>query len=167
MKKLLCTLAVFAMASFFVQAEEAAAVEAPKMEKATFAVTGMTCGGCEGKLKKMLTGLEGVECDTICSKGNKAAVTYNPETTSKDDLIKTIKESGFKFAGEQVTVPVKGMTCGGCSGKVSKVLAGVDGVSSQDVCHKSSKAVITFDPEKTDKDKLVAAINGTGFKAGE
>jgi len=136
-------------------------------DKVTFAVAGMTCGGCEGKLSKMFTSVEGVTVDKVCSKSGKACLKYDSEKVSKKDLMAVVKKSGFKLKGEQVTLPVSGMTCGGCSGKVSKALASLEGVSTSAVCHKSNKAVVTFDPSKTCATSVTKAINKTGFKVAK
>jgi len=136
-------------------------------EKVTFAVDGLTCGGCENKLSKMFTSVDGVTVDKVCSKSGKASLNYDSKKVSKKDLMAVVAKSGFKLKGEQVTLPVSGMTCGGCSGKVSKALASLDGVSKSAVCHKSNKAVVTFNPEKVCASKVTAAINKTGFKVAE
>ena len=143
-------------------AEKAAKAEG--QESVTFAVAGMTCGGCENKLSKAFTAVKGVKVDGICSKSGKAKLTYDAKTVKKEQLVEVVSKSGFKYGGEKVTFDVKGMTCGGCSGKVSKALAKVEGVSVDKVCHKSGKACVTFDPAKVSQDKVVAAIDGTGFK---
>lgn len=136
-------------------------------EKVTFAVDGLTCGGCENKLSKMFTSVDGVTVDKVCSKSGKACLKYDSKKVSKKDLMAVVAKSGFKLKGEQVTLPVNGMTCGGCSGKVSKALASLKGVSNSSVCHKSNKAVVTFDPSKTCATSVTKAINNTGFKVAK
>jgi len=135
--------------------------------KATFAVAGMTCGGCEGKLTKMLKAVDGVDVNAVCSKSGKACVNFDADKVSKKELMDVVTKSGFKLQGEMVSIPVKNMTCGGCSSKVKNAIAALDGVSGNAVCHKSGKATVTFDPAKTSKDKIVAAINTTPFKTAK
>lgn len=59
---------------------------------------------------------------------------------------------------------VSGMTCGGCSGAVSKKLAAIDGVTVKKVCHESGCAVVNYDPNKVRKEAIAAAINQGKFK---
>ena len=132
-----------------------------------YAVSGMTCGACEGKVSKSLAGVKGVTVNKVCSKSGCAEVTFDDSKVKKADVVKAINSTGFKVKGEILTLPVSGMTCGGCSGKVAGALKNLDGVSAQAVCHKSGKATVTFDSEKVAKDKIVATINGTGFKVNE
>jgi len=136
-------------------------------DKVTFAVDGLTCGGCENKLSKAFASTEGVTVEKVCSKSGKACLKYDSEKVSKEDLMAVVAKSGFKLKGEQVTLPVNGMTCGGCSSKVSKALASLEGVSDSSVCHKSNKAVVTFDPSKTCATSVTKAINNTGFKVAK
>lgn len=132
---------------------------------ATFAVAGMTCGGCEGKVKKALAGIDGVNVETVSHKDGVAKVSYDPAKTDAAKIQKTISDTGFKSAGQQMTVKVSGMTCGGCEGKVKKALAEVDGVKVEKVSHKEGVAVVTLDCAKTSCDKVMTAIKATGFKA--
>ncbi|PCH66283.1 MAG: hypothetical protein COC01_08485 [Bacteroidetes bacterium] len=66
---------------------------------------------------------------------------------------------------KQVTLSVKGMTCGGCESKVCKALDKKDGVVSRTVSHKDGNAVVEYDPTKISEKEIVKAISGTGFKA--
>jgi copper chaperone CopZ len=75
-----------------------------------------------------------------------------------------IHKAGFKVSAEMVEVKVDGMKCGACSTKVSKALAGLKGVEKQEVCHESGKALVKFDPNTISRQKVLAAIDGTGFK---
>lgn len=59
---------------------------------------------------------------------------------------------------------VKGMSCAACEGKVSKALAKVEGVKVKSVDSETGLASVSYDDAKVDKAKLVAAIDGSGFK---
>lgn len=160
MKMILTAIAACGLLFGAVQAEEAVTTKS----KASFAVSGMTCGGCEGKLSKKLKAVDGVTVDGVCSKSGKACVSYDADKVTKEQLMEVVTKSGFKLDGEMVSLPVDGMTCGGCSSKVKNAIAALDGVSANSVCHKSGKATVTFDPAKTSACKITAAINTTPFK---
>ena len=133
-------------------------------DKVVLSVAGMTCGGCENKLKTALTAVEGVTVNQVCSKSGKACLQFDEEKVSRDDISAAIARTGFRLQGEQVSIDVTGMTCGGCASKVKTAITAVEGVSDGKVCHQSGKATVTFDPAKTSKDRIVAAINTTRFK---
>ena len=130
-------------------------------------ITGMTCEGCSDKITKALTAIEGVITQKICHKSGSVKFTYNPEKTNKTKIISVINTTGFKVAGEKLSIPVSGMTCGGCTSKVKAALTVVEGCSITSICHKSGHAKVTIDTAKTSKEKVIEAINKTGFKTQE
>jgi copper ion binding protein len=138
-----------------------------KANMATFMVTGMTCGSCSGKVKTTLAAVDGVTVKKVCHKSGKVMVKYDPAKTDKSKVMAAINTTDFKVAGEQLSIPVSGMTCGACSKKVATVLTSLEGASAVGVCHKSGKASVVIDTAKTSEAKVMEAINATGFKAGK
>lgn len=65
--------------------------------------------------------------------------------------------------GTKAAFKVDGMTCGSCSEKVTAALRGIEGVHAAAVDYQTGTAHVAYDPAKTDSEKLLAAINGTGF----
>ena len=138
-----------------------------KFTKVEYKIEGMTCGGCSTKVQGALTKINGVKVEKVCHESNSAVVAFDPKTVKDKDVITAINNTGFNVEAEIIDVKVDGMTCGGCSGKVGSALTQIDGVKKQEVCHVSKKAVVEFDPKKVSRDKVLAAINGTGFKVVE
>jgi mercuric ion binding protein len=120
-------------------------------------------------------------CFTFASgcMGGDSGTTPAPETTGtstpeggKGADNQETSSTGSKLAsnaieGDMTTAVIKvdGMTCGGCRGEVKEVLSGTPGVKDCTV-DESGAVTITFDDAKTDKEKLVAAVNSkTDFKA--
>ncbi len=64
----------------------------------------------------------------------------------------------------QETIKVEGMSCGHCVMRVKKAIEGVQGVKKVDVSLENKQAVVDFDEEKTDVDKIKAAIKETGYE---
>ena len=56
------------------------------------------------------------------------------------------------------------MSCATCEIAVRNALKRVDGVVSASVSVATNSATIDFDPRKTNPDKLVAAVNSTGYR---
>ncbi|MDR3300497.1 MAG: cation transporter [Candidatus Accumulibacter sp.] len=63
------------------------------------------------------------------------------------------------------TIKIEGMSCGGCSGKATRVLTGLPGVVKAEVTLKPGQAVVEFDTARIDREALCVAINDVGFKA--
>jgi copper chaperone len=66
---------------------------------------------------------------------------------------------------ETTTIKVSGMTCGGCSGSVTRVLSELPGVAKAEVTLDPAQAVVQFDPAQVTRDALCAAIDDAGFEA--
>lgn len=67
---------------------------------------------------------------------------------------------------KQLVIPVDGMACGSCAERVKKTLVAIDGVGNTNVSVDEKNVVTHYDPRKLSPQRLVAAINGLGFKAG-
>ncbi|HEX7242045.1 MAG TPA: heavy metal translocating P-type ATPase [Longimicrobiaceae bacterium] len=68
-------------------------------------------------------------------------------------------------AGGKVTIPVTGMTCAACSGRVQRTLEKQPGVRDAAVNLMLGNATVRFDPGATTPDALVEAIRATGYGA--
>jgi Cu+-exporting ATPase len=66
---------------------------------------------------------------------------------------------------ERVTLPVAGMSCAACQGRVQQTLEKEPGVSSVSVNLMLKNAVVTYDPATTSPPALVGAIKRTGYEA--
>jgi copper chaperone len=64
---------------------------------------------------------------------------------------------------ETTTLNIRGMTCGGCVASVSRVLKAVPGVTDVVVALEPGTARVTFDPARTAKATLAAAVEEAGF----
>jgi P-type Cu+ transporter len=62
-------------------------------------------------------------------------------------------------------LPVEGMTCAACQANVQRALRAAPGVADATVNLMLHEAAITFNPEVTSPEDLVAVINSTGYAA--
>ncbi|MBK1855820.1 heavy-metal-associated domain-containing protein [Verrucomicrobiaceae bacterium 5K15] len=131
----------------------------------TYVVTGMTCGGCSGAVTKSVASVEGVTVKKVCHESGTATVVFDPSKVKASDVQAAIAKGKFAVTAERFTVPVSGMTCSSCSGKVTKALGSLEGVTVKTVCHESGKAVVDVDTSKSNRAAVVKAITATGFKA--
>ncbi len=75
-------------------------------------------------------------------------------------------QAGRKIQLKTVVIPVEGMVCVACSATVKRALKSIDGVSNVEVSLEKRTAQVTYAPDKLSPDRLVAAINRAGYKAG-
>jgi Cu+-exporting ATPase len=64
---------------------------------------------------------------------------------------------------KSLSLPVEGMTCASCVGRVERVLNGIDGVSNASVNLTTEKASVDYDPRDTGPAAIAEAIERTGF----
>jgi len=132
--------------------------------KVQYEVKDLACAACETKVTQALASIDGVGQTAACSKEKQVNVAYDAKKLKEKQLMAAIHKAGFKVSAETVEVKVDGMSCGACSAKVNKALAGLKGVQKQEVCHESGKALVKFDPNTISRQKVLAAIDETGFK---
>jgi copper chaperone len=63
----------------------------------------------------------------------------------------------------EITLKIEGMSCQHCVMSVKKALDGIDGVKSSDVSIGTARVV--YDELRSDRDKIVKAIQDAGYKA--
>src|SRR6185295_9805407 len=66
---------------------------------------------------------------------------------------------------ESCTIPVSGMTCAACSGRVQRTLERTEGVASANVNLMTAAATVAYDPAATSPARLVDVIRSTGYGA--
>lgn len=64
----------------------------------------------------------------------------------------------------QDTINVEGMSCGHCVMRIKKAIEGVQGIKKADVSLENRQAVVEFDEEKTDMEKIKAAVKEAGYE---
>ncbi len=66
---------------------------------------------------------------------------------------------------ETTTIKIEGMSCGGCTASVTKVLTETSGVAKAEVQLSPGQATVEFDPAVVTRAALCAAIDDAGFEA--
>lgn len=64
---------------------------------------------------------------------------------------------------QTITWDIEGMTCTGCEATVENAASDVEGVLEADASYDTGKATIKYDQSKTDHQKIITAIDNTGF----
>lgn len=63
-----------------------------------------------------------------------------------------------------LTLPVEGMTCGGCENAVKRAVGAMPGVSAVSASHKDHQVVVTFDPAQTSAGDIEGKIDRLGYR---
>ncbi len=62
-----------------------------------------------------------------------------------------------------VTLPVNGMTCGGCEQAITRVLGRLPGVTEAVASHRDATVRVTFDPAQVSQAEIERKIGGLGY----
>ncbi|MFA4837648.1 MAG: heavy metal translocating P-type ATPase, partial [Dehalococcoidia bacterium] len=65
----------------------------------------------------------------------------------------------------KIEIPVSGMTCAVCALNIEKGLSRMEGVRKAAVNFATEKAVVSYDPEKTDPNRMIDTIKALGYEA--
>ena len=65
----------------------------------------------------------------------------------------------------EIVLSVPGMDCPMCPVTVRRALSGVDGVFEAEADLETKRALVTFDPQRTDIERLIGAVERAGFSA--
>jgi copper ion binding protein len=67
----------------------------------------------------------------------------------------------------KVSIPVEGMTCSSCNTAVEIAVKKLDGVERVKADFQHKNAIVEFDPEKVEVNKITEAIDKLGYKSGQ
>ena len=65
--------------------------------------------------------------------------------------------------GDELTLPVVGMTCASCVNRIERFLKRADGVTAANVNLATERATVRFDPARIDRAAIVATIESAGY----
>jgi len=80
------------------------------------------------------------------------------------DLVKTVKDLGYKAGLEKITLPVHGMSCASCVKKVEGALNGLDGVIKTSVNFATERAAVQYIPGAVSLDDFRKAVKDAGYE---
>lgn len=145
----------------------AVASTAPKAipEHADFAVEGMTCSACATRLEKALAQVPGISEAAVNFALERADVSFDPATTDTAAVAEAIHKAGFSVPEERFSMPIRGMTCSACVGRVEKALLAVPGVREANVNLALERADITGLRGVTQAATLAGAVSKAGYEA--
>jgi copper chaperone len=79
----------------------AAAVQSAEGAKATFQISGLTCGSCSEKVTTVLKGIDGVLAAAVDYQSGEAVVAFDEAKTTPDALLAAITQTGYAAEKKQ------------------------------------------------------------------
>ncbi len=155
----------------------------------TLAIEGMTCASCALRIEKGLKKLPGVSAANVNLATEQATVTFDPSLVGLDDLLKKVSDTGYSATPLATTAPapvapapaepemapaergvelnITGMTCASCVRRVERALSRTPGVTEASVNLATERATVTYKPDETRLEDLIAAVEKAGYGAEE
>jgi Cu+-exporting ATPase len=65
------------------------------LDQVVIPVTGMTCAACQSRVQRTLRGVPGVADATVNLLLDNASVSFDPRTTSVEDLVEAVRSTGY------------------------------------------------------------------------
>ena len=146
-------------------------------EKTIIPIKGMHCASCAVTIEKSLKKKKGVINANVNFASERASVEYDSNLVNMDEIEKTIEKIGYKVIKEdtekkkreqglsEVKLKVHGMNSQHCAGIVESALKKIDGVKEVDVSFAIERAVVKYDSNKADIEKLKKAVKNAGYNA--
>ena len=121
----------------------------------------MTCASCAGRVEKAALAVPGVVEATV----NLASESLNVVTRaafSPAALQQAVQRAGYTLVTTRVQLPIAGMSCASCVGRVEKALLKVPGVLEAEVNLANEMATVVM-AGGTTADALSAAVQRAGY----
>lgn len=136
-------------------------------ERIDLPIVGMSCASCASTIRRGLASLKGVEKANVNFATSRATVLYQPQMVNPEDLISSVRGSGYEVGTASLELPIQGMNCASCVQKIEKALLQTKGVTKAVVNLATEKAKVEYLPSETSFKEIKNAIRSTGYKVLE
>ena len=138
-----------------------------KEKHITLPILGMTCANCVAAVERNLKKADGVATANVNLSSERAAVSYDPTSSTLGDLISLVKRAGYDIAMGEADLGIKNLSDSADVLRLEKVLKKIEGVIEAQVNLASQKARVRYVPTIISQNELRQAIRETGFKTLE
>ncbi len=134
------------------------------LERIDLPVQGMSCASCVERIETGIAKLAGVKQASVNLAAERASVLYDPAQISARCLVTEVENLGYGTRTEEITVPIRGMSCASCVDKIETQLRGLPGVTRAQVNFAAEKATVNFIPSIHSPADLRKAIREIGYE---
>jgi Cu+-exporting ATPase len=138
-----------------------------KTDRIDLPIIGMSCASCASTIQGGLGGLKGVEKASVNFANSKATVLYQPQFIKPEDLIKSIRRSGYDVGTASIEIPVRGMECASCVQNVERALLNARGVTKAAANLATEKVRVEYIPSEISLTEIKKTIESAGYKVLE
>ncbi len=140
-----------------------------RVQKAVYAVQGMTCAACVRRMENAVSELNGVRKVAVNLATETMTVEWDQNAIQPESFIQAVQQAGYsvrhKTRPGEIELAVQGMTCAACVRRVENAVTALDGVLQAHVNLASETVQVRFAPEKVNPDDMIRAIRNAGYHA--
>ncbi len=129
-------------------------------------VKGMTCASCVGRVERALGKLPGVSDANVNLATETASIHVDGSVAAAElaqAAAQAVEKAGYEVTRERFDIPVRGMTCASCVGRIERALAKVPGVTRVSVNLATERASVET-LGATPREVLHEAIERAGYE---
>jgi Cu+-exporting ATPase len=138
------------------------------MQRASFAVRGMSCVNCAARIEKELAGMDGVVSAAVNFAMEELQVEFDEGATGRSALEEKVRSLGYtvqpKEGGGELRFGVKGMHCASCVANLEKKLLANPAVTAAVVNLAQESAFVRFDPAGIDQSGIFRIVEEGGWQ---
>jgi len=127
-------------------------------------IGGMTCASCVARVERALRRVPGV-VEANVNLGTEIATVRTDPSVRVETLVQAVEKAGYEVARETFRIPVAGMSCASCVGRVERALSKVPGVVGASVNLATERATVET-LGATPLGALYGAIEKAGYAIG-
>lgn len=124
-------------------------------------VEGMTCVNCAGRVERGLAALDGVRTARVDLASHTATVEGE---VALADVVAAVDKAGYTVTTKMIDLPVAGMDCASCVGRVDEAVGALPGVLSATARLAEGLISVRYVPGLVSIPALVAAVAAAGYE---
>lgn len=130
----------------------------------TFPVQNMHCGGCAGRVTKVLQKVKGA-ADIHVNLADETARFTVENTSPVAEALTALDVAGYPARSEEVRLAISGMSCASCVGRLDRALQSAVGVLDAQVNLADETATVRYVPGTTSAERLTEVAAKAGYPA--
>ncbi|MFC7176345.1 heavy metal translocating P-type ATPase [Halosegnis marinus] len=136
-------------------------------DRVRLSVPDMDCASCAQKVERSVRDLDGVR--EVDPRPTTGVLAVEGDGLTAADVTERVEAAGYAVerGDGSATLSVPDMDCASCADKVTNALGRVGGVGDIDARPTTGEVTVGYDPERTDLDALVAAVEAAGYEVVE
>ncbi len=136
-------------------------------KKIALPIEGMSCASCASKIERGLKSQKGIEQAKVNFAASKAWIFYEPQLIGLEQLVASVRKSGYEVRTTVAEFYIKGMNCASCRRKIEKVLLNTKGVVKFSLNLATEKASVEYLSSETSSEEIKKVIESTGYEIFE